>query len=252
MTINFSLIERLLLLLLATNLATAAEFESEYVQGDVISPAVFVSDKEGGQVSVASLLKAADAGVNVLYIFGGGDMGSGQPGHLWCQDSFEDTHILRTLYSKYQERGVNFIAVAVSPAYHSQMLGHPAGVFLTDAATTENFQAATQDFVTSTLAAYDSGILPVEPFFDTRFRLLFNRSEDLRPRAEYGEVFPWQGAFRAPDETQFYGVPGLWLLDNEGRVLTAPFRGNIYHPHGAEVTISYTFGDVDNALGKLL
>ena len=81
---------------------------------------------------------------------------------------------------------------------------------------------------------------------------MFNRTEELRPAPEYGEVFNWQGVFRAPDEPQFYGVPSFWLVDNQGEVLWAPFRGNIYHPHGADVSINYTFSDIDDALKDLL
>lgn len=35
-------------------------------------------------------------------------------------------------------------------------------------------------------------------------------------------------------------------------MLAAPFRGNIHHPQGADVTINYTFGDIDAALEPLL
>lgn len=231
--------------------ASAAEFDSEYKKDDVISPAIFVENADGSQVQLASLL-GAGSGINVLFIFGGGDLGSGMPGNLWCPDSFEDTHILRTLHGQYADKGVNFIAVGVAPVYHSQMLGQKAGVFLTDGDASDDFRSASDAFRDSTLAAYDSGILPVAPYLDTRFRLMFNRRQDLAPREEYGEVHTWQGVFRNPQETQFYGVPGFWILDNDGRVLTVPFRGNIYHPHGADVTISYTFGDIDRALKALL
>lgn len=248
------MVRKALLLLLAGFLqqVAAAEFETEYEKGDIISPEIFVSDKAGSQVHLASLLENTASGINVLFIFGGGDLGSGMPGHLWCPDSFEDTHILRTLYGKYADKGVNFIAVGVAPVYHSQFLGHKAGVFLTDAGESEDFRTAEQDFRESTLAAYDSGILPVEPYLDSRFRLMFNRSPDLAPRAQYGEVYNWQGVFRDPQETQFYGVPGFWIMDAEGRILAAPFRGNIYHPHGAEVTIKYTYSDIDRVLASLL
>lgn len=239
-------------ILMVGGCANAADFDAEYAQGDTISPAVFVTDMAGSQVNLASLLTGSDSGVNVLFIFGGGDLGSGMPGHLWCQDSFEDTAILRTLYGKYQDKGVNFIAVASAPVYHSQTLGQKAGVFLTDADDSPDYQAARKAFIDSTQAAVESGILPFEPYLDARFRLMFNRRPDLVPRAEYGEVFTWQGAFRSPAETQFYGVPSFWLLDNQGRVLTSPFRGNLYHAHGSDVTIIYTFRDIDMALSELL
>lgn len=227
-------------------------FDAEYGQGDVISPAIFVTDEAGSQVSLASLVGEAESGVNVLFIFGGGDLGSGMPGHLWCPDSFEDTAVLRTLHGKYRDRGVNFIAVASAPVYHSQSLGHKAGVFLIDGDDSSVYQAARRDFISSTQAAVDDGILPFQPYFDARYRLSFNRRPDLVPQAGYGEVYAWQGVFRSPTETQFYGVPSFWILDNAGRVLTPPFRGNVYHPHGGDPTIHYTFRDIDLALEDLL
>lgn len=237
--------------LLVCGSVSAAEFQSEYVQGDVISPAIFVENMDGSHVQLASLLQA-ESGINVLFIFGGGDLGSGMPGHLWCPDSFEDTHILRTLHGRYAAKGVNFIAVAEAPVYHSQVLGQKAGVFLTDSDGSADFTAASNAFRDSTRAAFESGILPVQPYLDTRFRLMFNRREDLAPSDDCGQVHDWQGVFRNPRETQFYGVPGFWLLDNSGRVIHAPFQGNIYHPHDAEVTISYTFSDIEDALRALL
>lgn len=235
-----------------SNPVLAAEFAAHYAAGDAIDDGIFVTDREGSQVHLKSLLGEAEAGINVLFIFGGGDLGAGMPGHLWCPDSFEDTAILRTLYGKYQDKGVNFIAVASAPVYHSQVLGKKAGVFLTDADDSPDYRQAHDAFIDSTLAAVDSGILPFTPYFDSRYRLMFNRSPELAPREEYGEVFSWQGVFRAPTETQFYGVPSFWLLDGEGRIIAAPFRGNIYHPHGADVTINYTFRDIDAVLEGLL
>jgi len=230
----------------------AAEFDTEYAQGDAVDPGVFVTDMNGSQVNLASLFNGSESGINVLFILGGGDMGSGLAGHLWCPDSFEDTHILRTLHGKYAGQGVNFIAVAAAPVYHTQMLGHKAGVFFTEAPESEEYLAAQQAFAQSTLASYESGILPVEPYLDTGFRLMFNRSPDLVPEKSYGEVFSWQGVFRDPGETQFYGVPSFWLLDSKGNILAEPFRGNIYHPHGADVAINYTFSDIDQVLSTLL
>jgi len=246
------LIKTIFLFVALANFLQAAEFDTEYSQGDSVSPGIFVTDKSGSQVHLASLLKEAESGINVLFIFGGGDMGSGMPGHLWCPDSFEDTHILRTLYSKYQDKGVNFISVAAAPAYHTQFLGYKAGVFLTDAGSSDEFKTAEQAFIDSTMDSFDSGILPVEPYLDSRFRLMFNRSPELVPGNAYGDVLSWQGAFRDPEETQFYGVPSFWILGTGGEILSAPFRGNIYHPHGADVSIKYTYSDIDDALQGLL
>lgn len=233
-------------------LTHAAEFDAQYTNGDVIDPGIFVTDTTGSQVNLASLISKSDSGLSVLFIFGGGDMGMGMPGHLWCPDSFEDTHILRTLHGKYASQGVNFIAVAAAPVYHTQMLGHEAGVFFTQAPVSEGFNKAQQAFAQSTRASFESGILPVEPYLDTGFRLMFNRTPELMPGENYGEVFSWQGVFRDPGETQFYGVPSFWIVDSEGKILAEPFRGNIYHPHGAEVSIKYTFSDIDQVLQTLL
>jgi hypothetical protein len=223
-----------------------------YAKGSVISPAAYVTDQHGSQASLHGLLAAHPDELTVLFIFGGGDMGFGLPGDLWCQDSFEDTHILRTLAAKYRDQGVNFVAVASAPVYHSQMLGFPGRVFLDEAADSEAFTQAAAAFVDSTLAAHENGILPVEPWFDLRLQLMLSRTEDLLPGAAFGALQDWQGAFRAAGETQFYGVPSFWILSAEGEVLAEPWRGNIYHPHGGDVTINYTFADIDARLQELL
>lgn len=220
-----------------------------YAKGDLLSTDIFVADKDGSKISLASLLGTDDASnLNVLFLFGGGDLGSGEPGHLWCQDSFEDTHILRTLVGKYRGYGVNFIAVASAPVYHSQVLGFPEGVFLNAKSDSKAFKSAQKAFVASTMAAFDDGILPIEPYFDTRFRLMLNRTPQLLPGPGYGEITPWQGAFRLEGESQFYGVPNFWIISNSGEILTEPFRGNIYHPRGGEVNISYSLADLDKLL----
>jgi hypothetical protein len=232
--------------------AAAQDLASHYERGDVISPEAFVTDRNGATHTLQSLLAASGSPVNVLYIFGGGDLGNDSPGHLWCQDSFEDLHILRTLVTKYAGSDVNFIAVAAAPAYHSQMLGAPAGVFLNQADESPTFIDSQTAFIESTLAAFDSGIVPIEPYFDTRYRLKLNRTPAMAPGDAFGPVEAWMGAFRGADDTQFYGVPSLWILSGSGEVLAEPFEGNIYHPHGADVQISYTYADVDAKLRTLL
>jgi hypothetical protein len=223
-----------------------------YERGDVISPNVFVSDSSGSEVSLRSLLQASGSRINVLYIFGGGDLGNDSPGHLWCPDSFEDMHILRTLAAKYADGGVNFIPVAVAPVYHSQQLGAPAGVFFNEADDSRAFGKARKAFVESTLAAYDEGYIPVEPYFDLRDRLNLVRDPRFQPGPEYGPVEDWMGAFRKIVSTGFYGVPSLWLVSSDGEVLADVFRGNVYHGAGADISIQYTFADVDAAVQRLL
>jgi hypothetical protein len=227
-----------------------------YGSGDFISPTAFVTDREGRDVTLRGLLAESGHRVNVLYIFGGGDLGSGNPGHLWCPDSFEDIHILRTLAGKYAEADVSFIAVAEVPVYHSQMLGAPAGVFFNEPDDSRAFARAKAAFVDSTMAAFDDGIIPVEPYFDLRFRLNMKRTPGLLPGLEPGDPFgpmaDWMGAFRDPADPQLYGVPSLWFVSNDGEILADVYRGNVYHPHDADVSIRYTFADVDATLQALL
>ncbi len=232
-------------LLIAAAVAAPA---TPFNQGSLIPATVTVGDAQGDRVSLLDLFAAQPGNVNVLFIFGGGDLGSGMPGHLWCQDSFEDTHILRTLYGRYQGKGVGFVAVAAAPVYHSRVLGAKDRVFLDAADDSADFRAARQAFVDSTLAARKVGVLPFAPHFDVRFALMRNPSGNLQPGPGLGAAEDWHGAFRAADETQFYGVPSYWLIDDRGKVLAAPFRGNVYHPHGGEVRIGYTLADVERAL----
>jgi hypothetical protein len=239
-----------LALLLPAGLLSAQE--PHYAKGDGIDAAVTINDAVGSSVSLLGLLAEHPEDLHVLFIFGGGDLGAAQPGHLWCPDSFEDTHILRTLHDKYAEQGVQFIPVAVPPAYHSQVLGQPARVFLDAEVGSEALVMARQAFIESTLAARTLGILPVDPWFDLRMGLMLNRTESMLPGPAYGDVAAWAGAFRAAGETQFYGVPSFWILSGDGQVLVEPFRGNIYHPHGGDVDIRYTFADIDAALQALL
>jgi hypothetical protein len=223
-----------------------------YGPGDIISQDVVLTDEAGTRTSLRALLSEHPDKPTVLFIFGGGDMGSGLPGHLWCRDSFEDTYILRTLMGKYQERGVNFIAVAAAPVYHSQRLGFPARVFLDEADDSLDYEVAADAFVESTLASLNVGILPIKPYFDFRLTLMLGRTENLLPGAGFGPVQDWHGAFRARDESQSYGVPAYWILSSEGEVLSEVFRDNRYHAAGGQVQLRYSFADIDATLETLL
>jgi hypothetical protein len=248
---------RQLTFLLAALLSCAAGGASaqtllHFTQGSVIPGEVFVSDAMGAEVSLHKLFEAQPGNINVVFVFGGGDMGAKLPGRLWCPDSFEDSHILRTLMGKYQGKPVGFVAVASAPVYHSGALGAKNRVFLDATDDSSEFRQARSAFIESTLAAKDAGILPLQPYFDLRLHLMLNREGRLQPGPGYGALRPWFGAFRAAGETQFYGVPSYWLVADDGTVLAEPFRGNVYHPHGAQVSIRYAFTDVDAAVQRLL
>ncbi|MCP5146083.1 MAG: hypothetical protein H6978_14835 [Gammaproteobacteria bacterium] len=220
-----------------------------YVAGDRIDPGTFVVNAALQRERLLDLLATDPARkVNVVFVFGGGDMGHTQPGRLWCQDSYEDSHILRTLSDWYRDAPVGFIPIACPPAYHTKWLGFGERVFLDPSDDDAGFVKAREAFMESTAAAVTAGTLPQQPWLDLRFRLLMNPNQV--PATD--DVAPWQGRMRADDESQMYGVPCYWLLGNDGAVLAPPFRGNVYHPHGGHHQIRYTVADVDRAIAGLL
>ncbi|MEM7280307.1 MAG: hypothetical protein AAF438_01565 [Pseudomonadota bacterium] len=219
-----------------------------YDQGDQVHHLVYVHNKQGERVLLRELVSDTDT-ITVLYLFGGGAMGvKNKTAGLWCTDSFEDSHILRTLYAKYKDKGVNFVAVAFPAVFHTQYMGYPQSVFLEEADNSDAFSNAVDAFVDSTYAAHEFGIIPIEPYYDLRFRLLSDRSDAYNQL----ELTPWDGAFRKTDESQTYGVPSFWILDSRGKILTKPFRGNIYHGLPETYSIAYTLQDVDEKMASLL
>ncbi|MDZ4729684.1 MAG: hypothetical protein SH820_07060 [Xanthomonadales bacterium] len=223
-----------------------------YQAGDSISPEVFVTDRNLSNHSLLSILKNNSPNeVNVLFIFGGGAMGHNSPGGIWCPDSFEDLHMLRTLKDAYQNTQVGFVFVACAPVFHSKYLGFSDRLFLDQPDDSIEFINAVKLFIHTTQAALENGIIPQQPYYDLRLRLMMDRSPGKTPTA--GTIYDWQGKFRDPDENQKYGVPNIWLLDKQGTALTAPFRGNMYHPKpGDSFQISYTISDVDQAIRQQL
>jgi len=223
-----------------------------YKVGERIAPEAFVVDAEQRRQAIMDvILGNTTAVVNVLYIFGGGSLANKERlGGIWCPDSFEDLQILRYLQRKYEFAEVQIIPVACAPVYSSEYYGLEKRIFLDEPDDSEEFQAAAAQFIESTKNAVDAGYIPLPPYFDLRFRLLFNPSEKWAPAAGYGEIADWQGRFRAEDETQKYGVPTIWMLDSEGVVLERPFHGNVYHSEPYE--INYTVIDIDRAVQKHL
>lgn len=229
-----------------------ASIRKAYRPGEAISAKAFVLDNEMTRHQLLPLCESRDdVLVNVLYIFGGGAMGrENKLGGIWCKDSFEDLQIMRFIHTKYEEMPVQIIPVACAPVYSTRFYGFAARVFLDEPDDSEKFKAAAKAFIDSTQASFEAGFIPVQPYFDVRDRLLLNPREDLKPGAGYGKIFDWQGRFRADDETQKYGVPSIWLLNEKGVVLDGPFHGNYYHSDPYE--IKYTLVDIDRAIEKRL
>lgn len=225
-----------------------------YAQDSVISDDVFVSGLNDQKHYLNQLIAAMDKPVNVVFIFGGGGLGherASDTGGIWCPDSYQDLEILRTLYESYHAQ-LGFIAIACPPVFHSKMLGYSDRVFLDFAATNEEYRRAKVAFVESTQNAYEKGLIPIQPYFDHRFRLLMGAKEKQELKSDYGVIHNWQGAFRAAQEAQSYGVPNFWICDSVGKILSQPFRGNIYHPHEGGSTLAYTAKDLTAKIDSLL
>ncbi|MFT7525950.1 MAG: hypothetical protein ACI9LY_001091 [Arenicella sp.] len=239
-------------LVLFSGLATAGPANKHYQQGSQIDVGVELIDVHGQAVGLLDFLKRTGKDINVVYIFGGGAMGHEKsPGGIWCPDSFEDLHILRSLVSRYSPQ-VNFIPVGVPAVYHTKALGFSERALLDYSSDSVTYREAELAYIDSTQLAFNNGIIPVQPYFDPRFRLIMSTQTQVSLSDAYGAIPSWQGAFRAEDETQHYGVPHFWILDTSGKVLTQPFRGNVYHPHGSTVNINYTLKDMVSVIDDLL
>lgn len=96
---------RLWLLSLGLCLAMVAGAAEPLDAGDRLGDDAFVLDASGQAVKLRQRMAQSDAGLTVLCLLGGGEMGA-QSGRLWCADALQDTYILRSLYAKYAKQGV--------------------------------------------------------------------------------------------------------------------------------------------------
>lgn len=221
-----------------------------YAVGDQISPDIFISDKELNKLKLMEICHHAEARVNVLYIYGGGAYKKNRIGGIWCRDSFEDFHVMRYIFQKYDDTEVQIIPVACPPVYASHFYGFDRRVFLDEPDVSPRFKENAKAFVESTESVVQNEFIPVDTYYDFGNRLLFNRRKDLKAGPGYGPVHSWQGKFRSNHEMQKYGTPTIWLLNRKGVILEDPFWGNLYHTD--PYLIRYTVVDVDNAIQKNL
>ena len=226
--------------------------QQHYQLGSHISEQVSVFDKTGANLGLQKLIADSGAELSVVFIFGGGGMGhqrAEKNGGLWGPGSYGDMHIVRSLHNHYKDK-VAIIAIAVPPVFHSDLLGYQKGLFFSDKASPD-YQKALRSFVDSTQASFEQGTIPVQPFYDNDFNLLISQQQiSLQNKSVPAKT--WHGAFRAKNETQHYGVPNLWLIDSNGKVIADPFRGNVYRPHGGSININYTLNDVVEVIDATL
>lgn len=225
---------------------------SNYQPNDEISKNAFVQSRDLEEHTLVDLCREdPEPKINMLYICGGGANGHrDRLGDIWCPDTFEDLHTLRFVHEKYEASDVRIIPVACPPVYSSHYYGFDRKVFLDESDDSPKFRESVQTFIESTEEVVGRKYLPVQTYYDLRFRLLFNIRQDLRPGDSYGPIYDWQGKFRGANETQKYGTPSIWLLDSRGRVLEKPFWGNVYHSKPFE--IRYTVLDLDKAIKRNL
>lgn len=222
---------------------------ASYKPGEQISPDAFVLDKDQNAHKILDLVKESGAPLTMLYIYGGGAMNKlDKLGGIWCKDSFEDLYVLRFINAKYDDSQVKILPVACAPIYSTKYYDLPDRVLLDEPDTSEAFKEAVQTFIDSTEDVVFDGFIPTETYYDVRLRLLFNRREDLKPGKGYGEIYEWQGKFRAPGETQKYGTPTIWLLDSTGVIVEDAFHSNIYQ----DQELQYTVLEVDKAIQRHL
>ena len=215
-----------------------------YDMGSMLSNQIEIIDDQKQSHVLLDLVKMDSKKLSVVFVFGGGAMGSKHAkGGIWCPDSFEDLHILRSLVSSYEDR-VNFIPIACPPVFHTKQLGYAKRAFFDFSKQSNEYQTALDAFIKSTQDAVKLGIIPIQPYYDPQFRLLMGGDVKSSLKAVYGEVTSWQGAFRAEGELQSYGVPNFWLVGPQGEVIAKPFRGNVYHPHGGKIIIQYSLKDM--------
>ncbi|MFT6409000.1 MAG: hypothetical protein ACJAQ6_002423, partial [Arenicella sp.] len=159
----FKFITSLALLMTFPSIANSQEY---YQLGSRISDQVTVSDSNGTELGLQKLIADSGAELSLVFIFGGGGMGhqrADKNGGLWCPDSYEDMHIVRSLHNHYKDK-IGIIPIAVPPVYHSELLGHDKGLFFTDRASPE-YQKAVTSFVDSTQMSFEQGTIPVQPFY---------------------------------------------------------------------------------------
>lgn len=192
-----------------------------YDVGDSIDPEVTVEDAQGGRRRLLDLASARDR-VIVLFLFGGGEHEAKlRRGGLWCDDSMNEMPLLRHAQARFADEPVAFVPVACPPIFDEEKCGFPKGAFRPASA---HLAEARELFVRSTEAAAASGVIPFpQVYYDPAFKLARDVVESP-PRDEE----PWVGRFRARGEYQEYGLPALWILSRDGRVLVPPLRGNAY------------------------
>lgn len=225
---------------------------SSYQVGDQIDQAVTLIDSKMRKVSLREVLDP-NAEVSVLAIFGGAAAtvpSSEFRGKLWCQDTLDDFGVQRAVVNQFRGQPVQFIGVAIPPVYSTSKYGFEDNVFHGKREESPSYEKALKVFIEKTEELKSSTLIPFEAlYYDPKARLLQDM-EDIEVGPEYGEVQEWQGMLKWRQDPRKYGAPTIWILDNQGRVLTEPFWGNDYGSSPPQ--INYGFVELKESIEGLL
>ncbi len=213
---------------------------SSYQVGDLVIPETRVLDKDRNPHTLSEIVNA-DQKVVVLAIIGGAapKAPDNHPlrGGLWCPDTFDDLPLQRALVRHFKDEPVQFVAVAVPPAY-SDVYGFEKDVFLNRADSDPVYIEQVSTFIELTERTKSTDVMPYdEIYYDPRFRLAQDKKRELGPG--YGEVYSWQGKFRWHLDPRKYGTPTLWILDANLKVLREPFVGNNYNDDPPQILYGF-------------
>ena len=222
-----------------------------YRVGDRVDGSTLLLTKEMATRRLSEVV-TPESKIVVLVILGGAAP-SAPPQHplrggLWCLDTFDDLPLQRALIRHFRGQPVQFVAVAVPPAYDN-IYGFEEDVFLRLGDHDPLLRSQVQMFIQLTEQTRETGVMPFEEiYYDPKFRLA--RRKRWKPDPDVGVVFPWQGKLRWYRDTRKYGTPTLWILDRELTVLREPFVENNYNFDPPQ--IEYDFRDVRDAIAALL
>lgn len=225
--------------------------EKGYRVGDKIDPQTVVLDSKESEVRILDLIPPSSK-IAILIIFGGALLEKpAEPfrGKLWCRDSFDDLGLQRALVHHFKNQPVQFIPVAVPPVYDSDRYGYPDNVFLGESDASPLFRQSVADFIEATEALRENSLLPFEStYYDPRFHLAHN--EQVQEDGADVEVPVWHGRMKWQFDPRLYGTPVIWVLGQDGTILTKPFFGNDYDSDPPQ--IEYEFHEVRQSIERLL
>jgi hypothetical protein len=208
--------------------------------GQSLPPDASVVDAEQRPLRILDLVRPDDR-VLVVCSYGGATAkgGTGKAG-LWCEDSFFEMAQVRHAMAVFAGEPVRFVGIACPPAFHEEKFGYAAGGFV---ATHPGHAGEVTRFIDATRAAHALGLLPFDALYvDPTSHLM--KKDAAAPLAQDGA-----GALRAPDETQAYGTPTLWIFDRGGKVLAPPFHGNNWEKNRE---LRFTARDIEDAIRAAL